>query len=106
MTHLPLQGKNDSEHFEITTQADSFSDSSVNHALIAIAQEVAELLKQAYPVQADDTDYIELTNRKFSSQFTVSRSRFAWLPVKAKRKVTLITRYYSDRTNNCLTNQQ
>jgi len=30
----------------------------VNHALIAIAQEVAELLKQAYPVQADDTDYL------------------------------------------------
>lgn len=68
MTHLPLQGKNDSEHFEVITQADSPSDSSVNHALIAIAQEVAKLLKQAYPIQANDTDYIELTTRKCSSQ--------------------------------------
>jgi hypothetical protein len=50
MTHLLVQNKNDSEH-ECTHQADSLRNSSVNHALIAIAQEVAELLKQAYPVQ-------------------------------------------------------
>ncbi|WGV25820.1 hypothetical protein [Halotia branconii] len=68
MTHLPLRNKNFSEHFEVTTQADSPSDSSVNHALIVMAQEVAELLKQAYPIQADETDYIELTNKKCSSQ--------------------------------------
>jgi hypothetical protein len=54
MTHLRVQSRNDSEH-EGTPQTDSLHDSSVNHTLIAIAQEVAELLKQAYPVQADDT---------------------------------------------------
>ncbi|WP_250126409.1 hypothetical protein [Chroococcidiopsis sp. CCMEE 29] len=58
MTHLLVQSRNDSEH-EGTPQTDSLRDSSMNHALIAIAQEVAELLKQAYPVQADDTDYLE-----------------------------------------------
>lgn len=67
MRHLLVQSRNDSEH-EGTPQTDSLRDSSVNHALIAIAQEVAELLKQAYPVQADDTDYLESTTRKHSSQ--------------------------------------
>lgn len=67
MTHLLVQSRNDSEH-EGTPQTDSLRDSSMNHALIAIAQEVAELLKQAYPVQADDTDYLESTTRKHSSQ--------------------------------------
>jgi hypothetical protein len=67
MTHSPVQDKNDSRH-EGTPQTDSLRNSSVNHALIAIAQEVAELLKQAYPVQADDTDYLKSTNRKHSNQ--------------------------------------
>ncbi|MBD1929951.1 hypothetical protein H6F74_27520 [Trichocoleus sp. FACHB-90] len=67
MTHLRVQSRNDSEH-EGTPQTDSLHDSSVNHTLIAIAQEVAELLKQAYPVQADDTDYLESTTRNHSSQ--------------------------------------
>jgi hypothetical protein len=67
MTHLLVQSRNDSEH-EGTPQTDSLHDSSVNHTLIAIAQEVAELLKQAYPVQADDTDYLESTTRKHFSQ--------------------------------------
>ncbi|GAP99917.1 MAG: hypothetical protein KME22_12275 [Hassallia sp. WJT32-NPBG1] len=44
MTHLRVQSRNDSEH-EGTPQTDSLHDSSVNHTLIAIAQEVAELLK-------------------------------------------------------------
>lgn len=44
MTHSLAQGKNNSGH-EATPQTDSLRDSSVNHALIAIAQEVAELLK-------------------------------------------------------------
>jgi hypothetical protein len=64
MTHSRLRNENFSEHFEVTTQADSPSDSPINPALIAIAQEVAELLKQAYAVQADDTDYLESTTRK------------------------------------------
>ncbi|MBW4503127.1 MAG: hypothetical protein KME57_27065 [Scytonema hyalinum WJT4-NPBG1] len=45
MTHSRLRNENFSEHFEVTTQADSPSDSPINHALIAMAQEVAELLK-------------------------------------------------------------
>jgi len=59
MTHLLVQSRNDSEH-EGTPQTDSLRDSSVNHALIAIAQEVAELLKQAYPVQVGQIDRVEL----------------------------------------------
>jgi hypothetical protein len=58
MTYSISQCKNDFE-FEVTSQTDSIRDSSVNHALIAIAQEVAELLKQSYPVQADESDSIE-----------------------------------------------
>ena len=55
MTHLLVQSRNDSEH-ESTPQTDSFRDSSVNHALIAIAQEVTELLRQAYPIQTDEIE--------------------------------------------------
>jgi hypothetical protein len=53
MTHLRVQSRNDSEH-EGTPQTDSLHDSSVNHALIAIAQEVAELLRQTYSIQTDE----------------------------------------------------
>jgi hypothetical protein len=59
MTHLLVQGKNNSGH-EDTPQTDSLRGSSVSHALIAIAQEVAELLKQSYSVQADEIDSREL----------------------------------------------
>ncbi len=52
MPHLLVQGKNNSGH-EGTPQTGSLRDSSVNHALIAIAQEVTELLRQAYPIQTD-----------------------------------------------------
>jgi hypothetical protein len=48
MTHLRVQSRNDSEH-EGTPQTDSLHDSSVNHTLIALAQEVAELLKTCLP---------------------------------------------------------
>ncbi|MBD3887263.1 hypothetical protein IFO70_37405 [Phormidium tenue FACHB-886] len=67
MTHLLVQSRNDSEH-EGTPQTDSIRDSSVNHVLIAIAQEVAELLKQAYPVQVDQIDRVELIDGKRSTQ--------------------------------------
>jgi hypothetical protein len=53
MTHLRVQSRNDSEH-EGTPQTDSLHDSSVNHALIVIAQEVAELLRQTYSIQTDE----------------------------------------------------
>ncbi|MBW4548543.1 MAG: hypothetical protein KME25_29530 [Symplocastrum torsivum CPER-KK1] len=55
MTRLLVQGKNNSGH-EGTPQTDSLQDSSVNHALIAIAQEVTELLRQAYPIQTDEIE--------------------------------------------------
>jgi hypothetical protein len=55
MTHSLVQGKNNSGH-EGTSQTDSLHDSSVNHALIAIAQEVTELLRQAYPIQTDEIE--------------------------------------------------
>ncbi|WP_414625243.1 hypothetical protein [Calothrix sp. CCY 0018] len=66
MSHLLVQSRNNSEH-EGTSQTDSLQDSSVNHALIAIAQEVAELLKQAYPVQVDEIDRVELIDEKSST---------------------------------------
>ncbi len=55
MTHSLVQGKNNSGH-EGTPQTDSLRDSSVNHALIMIAQEVTELLRQAYPIQTDEIE--------------------------------------------------
>jgi hypothetical protein len=39
-----------------TPQTDSLRDSSVNHALIAIAQEVTEFLRQTYPIQTDEIE--------------------------------------------------
>lgn len=58
MTHSISQYKNDFET-EVPSQTDSICDPSVNYALIAIAQEVAELLKQSYSVQADESDRME-----------------------------------------------
>lgn len=66
MTNLLVQGKNDSEH-KGTPQTPPLHDSSVNHALIAIAQEVTELLKQAYPVQVDEIDRMELIDGNSSA---------------------------------------
>lgn len=67
MTHLLVQSENDFEH-EGTPQTNSLRDSSVNHTLIAIAQEVTELLKQAYPVQVDEIDRMELIDGKSSTK--------------------------------------
>jgi hypothetical protein len=49
MTHSTSQCKNVFES-EVTSQINSIWDSSVHYALIAIAQEVAELLKPSYLV--------------------------------------------------------
>ena len=52
-------GSVDYDDFEpsgVTTQVDVIGDSSINHALIAVAQEAAELLRQAYPVQSVSSD--------------------------------------------------
>ena len=53
MTRLLVQGKNDFGH-EGIPQTDSLRGSSVNHALIAIAQEVTELLRQTCRIQIDE----------------------------------------------------
>ena len=53
MTHSLVQGKNNPGH-EGTPQTGSLRDSSVNHALIAIAKEVTELLRQTYLRQTDE----------------------------------------------------
>ncbi|MBE8991690.1 hypothetical protein IQ274_25890 [Nostoc sp. LEGE 12447] len=55
MPHLLVQGKNNSEH-EGTPQTGSLRDSSVNHALIAIAQEVTELLRQTDEIKTGETE--------------------------------------------------
>ncbi len=67
MTYSISQCKNDFDS-EVTSQTDSIYDSSVNYALIAIAQEVAELLKQSYLVQADESDGIELADGDSSAE--------------------------------------
>ncbi|AFZ10738.1 hypothetical protein Osc7112_6615 (plasmid) [Oscillatoria nigro-viridis PCC 7112] len=56
MRHLLVQGKNNSGH-EGTLQTGSLCDSSINHALIAIAQEVTELLR---PIYLRKTDKIKI----------------------------------------------
>jgi hypothetical protein len=71
MTHSPIHDKNDSGH-ESTPQTDSLRNSSVNHALITIAQEVAELLKQADPVQVDNVR-ARRTQTSFATQSTISK---------------------------------
>lgn len=55
MTRIRLQNKDDSERY-VTTGVDVFGDSPVNDALTAVAQEVAQLLKQTYTVQAERID--------------------------------------------------
>lgn len=67
MAHSISQCKHDFES-EVTSQTDSICDSSVNDALIAIAQEVAELLKQSCLVQADESDGIELADGNRSAE--------------------------------------
>ena len=51
MTRIPLQSKYEFEHLMVVTHSNFFDDSPVNHALTAVAQEVAELIKQARIVQ-------------------------------------------------------
>ncbi len=53
MTFIPLLIKDNFKHLKVPSQSDFSSDSPVNHALTHVAQEVAGLLQQAYPSQAD-----------------------------------------------------
>lgn len=57
MSRIPLQGKDDFEYFRVATQVDFFGDSPVNHALTTVAQEVAGLLKQVYPIQTEGINH-------------------------------------------------
>jgi DNA-binding NarL/FixJ family response regulator len=59
MTHIPLLVKNDSEQFRLSTQADFLGDSSPNHALTHVAQEIAGLVQQAYQIQAEPSNRTE-----------------------------------------------
>lgn len=44
---------------KLPTELNFLSDSSLNNALMAVAQEVAKLLQQTYPSQADGSNSIE-----------------------------------------------
>lgn len=76
MKHKPLQDKDIFEPFRSATQVDSLGDSPLNHALVAVAQEVAELLKQAYPAQADSSND-PATNR--SARLSSEQAARQWL---------------------------
>ncbi|WP_246163025.1 LuxR C-terminal-related transcriptional regulator [Brasilonema sennae] len=57
MTSISLLVKDDFEYLKVPTQTDFFDNSSINYALTAVAQEVAELLQQAYLFQADGVNH-------------------------------------------------
>ncbi len=61
MTSISLLVKDDFEYLRFPTQIDFFDDSPVNHALTAVAQEVAGLLQQAYPFQADGINHTKIS---------------------------------------------
>ncbi|GAA6616918.1 LuxR C-terminal-related transcriptional regulator [Scytonema sp. NUACC26] len=56
MTSNLLLVKDDFEYLKVPTQTDLFGNSSINYALMAVAQEVTELLQRAYPFQSDGID--------------------------------------------------
>ena len=55
MASIPLLVKDDFERLKFPTQIDSLSDSPVNQALTAVAQEVTGLLRQVHFFQANST---------------------------------------------------
>jgi DNA-binding NarL/FixJ family response regulator len=57
MTGIPLLVKDDFEPQSVSTQVDSLSRFSVNHAIAHVTQDVARLLQCAYPTQTDDNKY-------------------------------------------------
>jgi DNA-binding NarL/FixJ family response regulator len=57
MTGIPLLVKDDFEPQSVSTQVDSLSRFSVNHAIAHVTQDVARLLQRAYPTQTDDNKY-------------------------------------------------
>ncbi|WP_442939159.1 helix-turn-helix domain-containing protein [Nostoc sp.] len=57
MTRMPLLVEDDFEYFTVPIQVNLFGNSPINHALTAVAQEVARLLQHANSVQADDSKH-------------------------------------------------
>lgn len=54
MTSNPLPIEDNFQHSGCTSQTQILSNSPINHALVAVAQEVADLLEQATLFQVDD----------------------------------------------------
>lgn len=57
MTRMSLLVEDDFEYSQVPTQSNFFGKSPINHALTAVAQEVARLLQHANPVQADGSNH-------------------------------------------------
>lgn len=55
MTSTLFRLKDDLKHLNVSTQVDDSGHSSINHAFLAVALEVAGLLQYAYPNQAEVT---------------------------------------------------
>lgn len=109
MTRASLR-KHDFEHSGSATQVDSLNNSSVDHAFIAVAQEVAELLQQTYPVQTDRINLTEtqLTKRElevlqlmadgYSNAAIAQRLYITMSTVKTHARNIFSKLYVSDRT--------
>lgn len=59
MASIPFLVKDGSEPLSVPTQVDSFGNSSINHALTTVAQEVAKLLQQTYPVHTNSHNSVK-----------------------------------------------
>ena len=100
----------DSEHFRSASHDDAISNSSIHHAFAAVAQEVVELIQQAYPVQADSINHIEtvLTKRELEvlqlladghSNAEIAQTLYITMnTVKTHVRNILSKLYVSDRT--------
>lgn len=84
MKSIPLLDKDDFEQAQrkprrqlrrnvechsVPTQIDVVGDSPINHALTAVAQEVAKLLRQGYPAQADGSNATQTTATLKNEEF-------------------------------------
>lgn len=59
MKSSPRSTKNDFKQSRFSTQTHFPTARSPNHALVTVAQEVAERLQQAYPPPSDDSNSVE-----------------------------------------------
>lgn len=59
MTSSPRSTKDDFKQSRFSTQTHFPTALSPNHALVTVAQEVAERLQQAYPPPSDDNNSVE-----------------------------------------------